>query len=314
MFKKMAAIAALSASVFVAGVQPAYADYPTAPVQFVVPWPPGDFEDILTRMIAKEMETQTGVSTSVVNKPGGGDGPFPGALEVLNGPNDGSMVGSFVIGVPVVGPYIDIGIEEDSFVPVGIFLTYPFVLAASGDAPYSNMAELSEHAQKEDVVLGHFGAGITPTLASMAAAANMGFEFADDAAFDLLDCNTLSSGDADVINTTLALIEPCLDDINILANIGSESIAKLPDVKTLSEQSGINDLELWNGLFVTKGTPQEVIDVLAKIASDTMAGEEAQTLMQETGARVYWQNAEVAAARIVESREKSAELEALLEQ
>ncbi len=94
--KIIATVAALTASVLVAGIQPAAAEYPDSPVQFVVPWPPGDFEDILTRMIAKEMETQTGVSTSVVNKPGGGDGPFPGALEVLNGPNDGSMVGSML--------------------------------------------------------------------------------------------------------------------------------------------------------------------------------------------------------------------------
>ena len=122
---------------------PATAEYPDGPVQFIVPWPPGDFEDILTRMIAADMQKATGQSVSVVNKPGGGDGPFPGALEVLNGPTDGSMVGSFVIGVPVVGPLIDIGIEKDSFTPVGIFLTYPFVLAASGNAPYTNMAELA---------------------------------------------------------------------------------------------------------------------------------------------------------------------------
>ena len=62
---------------------PVRADYPTGPVQFIVPWPPGDFEDILTRMIAKNMQEATGVSASVVNRPGGGDGPFPGALEVL---------------------------------------------------------------------------------------------------------------------------------------------------------------------------------------------------------------------------------------
>ena len=122
--KKLAAIAAFSASTVLSGAMPALAEYPTTPVQFVVPWPPGDFEDILTRMIAAKMEEMTGVSASVVNKPGGGDGPFPGALEVLNGPADGSMVGSFVIGVPIVGPMIDIGIEEDSFTPVGIFLTH----------------------------------------------------------------------------------------------------------------------------------------------------------------------------------------------
>ncbi|MED5305638.1 MAG: tripartite tricarboxylate transporter substrate-binding protein, partial [Pseudomonadota bacterium] len=276
---------------------PVRADYPTGPVQFIVPWPPGDFEDILTRMIAKNMQEATGVSASVVNRPGGGDGPFPGALEVLEAPSDGSVVGSFVIGVPVVGPKIDIGIAEDSFVPVGIFLTYPFVLAASGDAPYSNMAELAAHAKGNDVVLGHFGAGLTPTQASFAAAAKMGFSFADDSAFDMLDCNTLSSGDADVINTTLALIEPCLGEINVLANIGSEPIGKLPGVQTLAAQAGINDLELWNGLFVTKGTPQDVIDKLAEIGEATMASDEAKQLMKETGARVYWQGMAESMAR-----------------
>ena len=291
---------------------PVRADYPTGPVQFIVPWPPGDFEDILTRMIAKNMQEATGVSASVVNRPGGGDGPFPGALEVLEAPSDGSVVGSFVIGVPVVGPKIDIGIAEDSFVPVGIFLTYPFVLAASGDAPYSNMAELAAHAKGNDVVLGHFGAGLTPTQASFAAAAKMGFSFADDSAFDMLDCNTLSSGDADVINTTLALIEPCLGEINVLANIGSEPIGKLPGVQTLAAQAGINDLELWNGLFVTKGTPQDVIDKLAEIGEATMASDEAQQLMKETGARVYWQGMAESMARIDEDRRKAAEIAAMI--
>jgi tripartite-type tricarboxylate transporter receptor subunit TctC len=311
--KKLAVIAALSASTVLTGALPAFAEYPTAPVQFVVPWPPGDFEDILTRMIAANMEKMTGVSASVVNKPGGGDGPFPGALEVLNGPADGSMVGSFVIGVPIVGPVIDIGIEEDSFIPVGIFLTYPFVLAASGDAPYSNMAELAAYAQDNDVILGHFGAGLTPTKASFAAAKKMNFEFADDSAFDMLDCNTLSAGDADVINTTLALIEPCLGEVNVLANIGSEPITKLEGVQTLSAQSGINDIELWNGLFVKKGTPQEVIDKLDEVAAATMASPEAQALMVETGARVYWQDMAESKARIEIDRGKNAELNAILE-
>jgi len=291
---------------------PALAEYPTGPVQFIVPWPPGDFEDILTRMIAADMAEATGQPASVVNRPGGGDGPFPGALEVLNAPSDGSVIGSFVIGVPIVGPKIDIGIEEDSFVPVGIFLTYPFVLVASGDAPYSNMAELAEYAKDNDVVLGHFGAGLTPTAVSMAAAAKMGFEFADDSAFDLLDCNTLSSGDADVINTTLALIEPCLGEINVLGNIGAEPIAKLDGVETIAAQSGVNDVELWNGLFVTKGTPQEVIDTIADVAAKTMASEAAQTLMAETGAAVYWQGQEEAQARIEADRAKSAEINEIL--
>ncbi|MDE0984733.1 MAG: tripartite tricarboxylate transporter substrate-binding protein [Yoonia sp.] len=310
--KKTTLIAALAATTVLAGSLPAMAEYPDAPVQFIVPWPPGDFEDILTRMIAAKMEEMHGISATVVNKPGGGDGPFPGALEVLDGPTDGSVVGSFILDVPLLGPLIDIGMEEDSFEPVGIFLTYPFVLAASGDAPYSTMAELAAHAQDNDVILGHFGEGLTPTTATFAAAKMMGFEYADDAAFDLLDCNTLAAGDADVINTTLALIEPCLGELNVLANIGNAPIERLGDVETLAAQSGIADIELWNGLFVKTGTPQEVIDVLAEVAEAAMATEEAQTLMVETGARVYWQDAETSAARITADRATSNDMNASL--
>ncbi|MBT6098738.1 MAG: tripartite tricarboxylate transporter substrate binding protein [Marinovum sp.] len=300
--KKIALAAALAATTVFAGTLPAMAEYPTSPVQFIVPFPPGDFEDITTRMFAAKLQEITGVSASVVNRPGGGDGPFPGALEVLNGPTDGSVIGSFVIGVPVVGPLIGIGIEEDSFTPIGVYLTYPFVLATAGDAPYSNMSELAAHAKDNDVVLGHFGAGLAPTKATFAGAALMDFEFADDAAFDMLDCNSLSSGDADVINTTLALIEPCLDDITILANIGEERIGKLPEVATLAEQSGAPELELWNGLFVKKGTPQEVIDVIADIAQQVIASDEGQQLMAETGARLYWEGTAEATARIEADR------------
>ena len=47
--KKLALTGALAASTVLAGALPAMAEYPTSPVQFVVPFPPGDFEDILTR-------------------------------------------------------------------------------------------------------------------------------------------------------------------------------------------------------------------------------------------------------------------------
>jgi len=68
---------------------PAFAEYPEKPVTFIVPWPPGDLEDILTRMIAEDFQEEYGVAAAVVNKPGGGGGPFPGAIEVANAPADG---------------------------------------------------------------------------------------------------------------------------------------------------------------------------------------------------------------------------------
>ena len=133
----------------------ARAEYPEKPVTFIVPWPPGDLEDIVTRMIAEEFQKEYGVAAAVVNKPGGGGGPFPGAAEVANAPADGYTIGSFVIGVPIIGPLVGVpGFEDpDLFEPVGIFIIYPFLLAAKGDAPYSNMAELAEYAKKSKLAI-----------------------------------------------------------------------------------------------------------------------------------------------------------------
>ncbi|WP_323771820.1 tripartite tricarboxylate transporter substrate-binding protein [Antarctobacter sp.] len=277
----------------------AQAEYPEKPVEFVVPWPPGDLEDVLTRLIAEKFQDTYGVPAAVVNKPGGGGGPFPGAVEVAQAPADGYTVGSFVIGVPLIGPETGIpALNPNPFEPVGIFLTYPFVIAASGDAPYGTMEELAAYAQDNDVALGHFGSFLIPTQVTFALAQEMGFDYAAEAAFDALDCNTLASGDVDVINTTLQLIKPCLDDLTVLASIGSQRTALTPDARTVGEIAPNLDISLWNGLFVHKDTPADVREKIAAVAQEVVTSDAAQKLAAETGALIYWQDAESAKAQM----------------
>ncbi|MGD9861640.1 MAG: tripartite tricarboxylate transporter substrate binding protein [Pseudodonghicola sp.] len=302
---------AAAAALMTAGA--ALAEYPEKPVNFIVPWPPGDLEDVLTRMIAEDFQKEYGVASAVVNKPGGGGGPFPGAIEVANAPADGYTVGSFVIGVPVVGHQIDIPpLTPAKFDPLGIFLTYPFVIATSGDAPYSTMQELAAYAKENDVALGHFGDVLTPTQVTKAYAATAGFSFASDAAFDALDCNTLASGDADVINTTLQLILPCLDSVKVLVSITDERIPLVPDTPTIGELEPSLDIALWNGLFVTKETPQDVRDKIIAVASKTVMSDRAQAVAKETGALVYWQDAKDSEARIAKDIDTIARIGELL--
>jgi putative tricarboxylic transport membrane protein len=291
----------------------AQAEYPEKPVEFVVPWPPGDLEDVLTRMIAEDFSEAYGVPTAVVNKPGGGGGPFPGAIEVANAPADGYTIGSFIIAIPVVGPQIGIPeLNPDPFVPLGNFLTYPFVIAAGGNAPYDDMAGLAAHAADNDVVLGHFGAPLVPTQVTLGLAKSMGFSYASDAAFDALDCNTLASGDVDVINTTLQLILPCLDDVKVLASIGSERIALTPDAPTVAELAPDLDVALWNGLFVHADTPQDARDKIIAVAQKTMMSDRAKKLAAETGALIYWQSADEVAAQIEKDIETMGRIEGML--
>jgi len=272
-------------------VTAAMAEYPEKPVSFIVPWPPGDLEDVLTRLIADEFQQMYGVPAAVVNKPGGGGGPFPGAVEVATAPADGYTIGSFVTDVPIGGPQISIPeLTPNPFEPIGIFMTYPFVIAAGENAPYSTWEELATYAKDNDVALGHFGAPLPPTQITFAAAKTSGFDFASEAAFDELNCNTLASGDVDVINTTLQLIQPCLGDVKILASIGKERTALTPETPTVQEINPELSVALWNGLFVHKDVPEDARIKISHAAQEALRKPEALELIGQTGVLIYWQN------------------------
>jgi tripartite-type tricarboxylate transporter receptor subunit TctC len=295
--RKLATVLLTSVVAGIAAGGVAFADYPERPVTFIVPWPPGDLEDQLTRIIADAMSKETGVPAKVVNRPGGG--AVEGATAVAQSEPDGYTVGSLVIDVPTM--HIIRGnasYKRDSFEPVGIFLTYPFALVALKDAPYNDLAELAAYAKSNPVKLGHFGYDLVPTMATFAAAKQLGFSFGSDATFDMLDCGTLKNGDVDVMNTTMATVLSCLDDVKVIAAYTETPLSIKPEGKLLSDQVPGLKITLWNGLFVPKGTPQEVKDKIAAIAEKAVTSEQAQEIAKATGAGVYWQNAADSAARI----------------
>ncbi len=269
----------------------ALAEYPEKPVSFIVPWPPGDLEDVLTRLIADKFQEMYGVPAAVVNKPGGGGGPFPGAVEVATAPADGYTVGSFVTDVPIGGPQIGIPeLSPNPFEPIGIFMTYPFVIAAGADAPYATWAELADYAKENEIALGHFGSFLPPTQITFAAAKTSGFDFASEAAFDELNCNTLASGDVDVINTTLQQIQPCLGEVKILASIGKERTSLTPNVQTMQEINPDLSVALWNGLFVHKDVPEDARIKISEAAQAALKSPQALELIGQTGVLIYWQD------------------------
>jgi tripartite-type tricarboxylate transporter receptor subunit TctC len=276
---------------------PALAEYPERPVTFVVPWPPGDLEDQLTRIIADEMTAETGKPAKVINRPGGG--AVEGATFVSQSNPDGYTIGSFVIDVVTMHIIKSASTyDRTTFEPIGIFLTYPFALVAPKEAPYNNLKELAEYAKSNPVTLGHFGYDIVPTMATFKAAKDLGFKFSADAPAEMLDCGTLANGDVNVMNTTMALVLPCLDKVKVLAAYTDSPLSLFPEAPLLKDQDPGNDITLWNGLFVPKGTPQEIKDKIAAIAEKAVKGPKAQEIAKQTGAGVYWLNEAEAKARI----------------
>src|SRR2546423_10489988 len=77
---------AIAALVLIAGTAAA-ADYPTKPVHWVVPYPPGGTTDVLARLTGQWLQDKLGQTFIIENKPGGGNNI--GVEYVVKAPADG---------------------------------------------------------------------------------------------------------------------------------------------------------------------------------------------------------------------------------
>lgn len=275
--------------------------YPNRPVSFVIGFPPGGDDDLLTRAIADEFQKEYKVPTAVVNKVGGA--ASVAALYVKSKPADGYTVGSFIAAVPVVHPLVGTpGLKRDTFEPVGVFMNFSFVIVARANAPYNNLKELAAYAKNNDVRLGHYGIKLPPTKMALVAAKKLGFKYASESAFDSPDCSVLAAKDADVLMTSITKVISCLKsgEVKALASQTTGRNAITPDIPTIGEQIKGLDMTLWNGLFVKKGTPQDIKDKLAKVAKRMVNSPMAAKLAQTQGTEIFWIDAKGAEKRIAE--------------
>jgi len=266
----------------------AIAEYPERPVEFVVPWPPGDIEDTVTRMIAEKFRNETGVPASTVNIKGGGG--LVGATHVFNQPADGYTVGAFTGNI--VSAHIIRGnakYDRSEFEPLAVIIGYGQVLAANSSAPFNNMAELADYAKSNEVTLGVLGLNGPPTLQTLKAAEAMEFKFTNVATYDEATCQLLANGEVDIMIGG-ATLRPCLvgGEAKGVAALTVARIPIYPDVATLDEQLPGIATPGWTGLFVRKGTPQDARDVITRIAKEVVESDEAQAVAARVGAVVQW--------------------------
>lgn len=277
-------------------VAPAFAQYPERPVEFVVPWPPGDIEDTLTRMIADAVRDETGVPASTVNIAGGGG--LLGATHVFSQPADGYTIGVFTANI--ISVHIMRGnakYDRAEFEPIAGVIGYGQVLAARKDAPFGNLAELADYAKSNDVILGVVGLNAPPALQVRKMAETLGFEFASVAGYDEASCQLLFNGEVDVLLGG-ATMRSCMisGEAKGLAALTTSRIPIYEDVATLEEQVPGFSTPGWTGIFVRKDTPQEARDVITRIAKEVVESDEAQELAARTGSVIKWTPADETAA------------------
>lgn len=243
----------------------AQAEYPDKPVTFVVPFPPGGGVDLVGRILAERIVTESGKNIVVDNRAGAGG--TIGVGSVARSAADGYTLtlgspGNISI-APSVYPTLSYDPAKD-LMPVAMAVQMPILVLARPDAPFKTIQELIAHAKRKPGTLT-YGSGGVGTSLHLAGAM-----FASMAGIDVLHVPYKGSSPAmiDLVGgridymfiDTSAMPTVAAGKVGLLAVTNAARSALLPETPTIAE-SGVPGYEAsnWYGIFAPAATdPQRV--------------------------------------------------------
>ena len=264
-FKKFVAVLALACVPALALAQA----YPSKPVRLVVPYSPGGGADNAARILATRLSTTLGQTVVIDNRPGGSG--MIGAQAVAQADPDGYTVlydaSAFAVNPALRKMAFD---PAKDLMPVSLAVTVPNLFVVPPNAPYKTVQEFVDYARKNPGKLTYasYGAGSAAHLIGELLKARAGIDLLHvpykggaPALTDLMGGQV----DAYFANAASGMNYVKSGKLRALAVTSGKRMAAMPDVPTLAE-SGFKDFEVleWNGFFVPKGTPNEVVARLAK--------------------------------------------------
>jgi len=126
----------------------AHAQYPAKPIRIVIPFPPGNTTDIMTRLIAPRMSERLGQQVIVENRPGASG--MLGLDYVAKSPADGYTIACVQGGNMVVLPHTSKTIPYDplkDFAPIAVSTTNYLAIVADPHAPFKTIGEMVQYAK-----------------------------------------------------------------------------------------------------------------------------------------------------------------------
>ena len=242
--------------------------WPTKPVKFVVPFPPGGSVDPLARLLSVRLTQSLGQQFIVENKPGA-SGSI-GTSFVAKSPPDGYTF-VFVFDTHAVNPTQIPNLNFDTvkdLAPVMLVGTAPMALGTNPSKPYKTFADViaAAKAKPDTLSYGSIGSGslghLTMTLIQQSGGfkvVHIPYKGGGPMSTDAL------GGQIDFGIASVAVIGPHVKGGKLrgIAVTGDKRSSAMPEVPTLAEQGfpGFSALAWW-GIFAPAGTPKPIIDNL----------------------------------------------------
>ncbi len=242
--------------------------WPARPVKVIVPFGPGSTPDIVTRVVADQLQRRLGQPFVVENKAGAGGNTGTDAVAKAEG--DGYTIGISIGGPLAINPLLFGKLPYDpakDFTYVTLLATQPNVLAVNAGLDVASVADLIVLLRQNPgrFNYGSIGIGSLSHLAMEAIIAASGSRMVHvPYASSPQAMTALLRGDVQVV---------CLPALGVVAQAGNPAArilavttarrsALVPGVPTLKENGIDVEADAWNGVIAPAATPPAFTDKL----------------------------------------------------
>lgn len=250
--------------------QPAHAQsYPTKPIRFIIPYPPGGGSDTIFRQFVQHLSKRLGQQIIVDNR--GGAGGALGMETAARAEPDGYTIVAALTAQLAVNPSLYKKLSYDplkDYAPITLFADGPYLLVVHPSLPVKSVKEFIEYVRKNPGKVSYASAGngsgahLAGELLKSATGIKMVHVPYKGGGPGLIG---LISGEVQVSFQTWASSQGHIKAgrIRALGVTTSRRPETIPDIPTIAE-SGVPgyDTGVWYALLAPAGTPRALIDRL----------------------------------------------------
>jgi tripartite-type tricarboxylate transporter receptor subunit TctC len=302
MLKRVLSVGAAAVALLVIGQTPARAEWPERTITIVAHFAPGGSNDLLARLIASELGPALKQNVIVENRPGA-NGNIGLTYAAHAAPDGYTLV--VASGVVEINPSIrKSGYEMKDFAPIAFLGASPNVILTRPASGITDVKDLIAKAKAEPGKITYASPGIGSVsqlavelleLRTETRLIHVPFQGAAPAAQGAM------AGTTDIGSVNIAGLIGFIQSgkLKPLVQTGEKRWPDLPDVPTMQE-AGIPNavVETTQMLLAPAGTPQRVIERLAKEVKTIMAKPDVRAKMLKASFAVQYEGPEELKARI----------------
>lgn len=253
-------------------------NYPSKPIEWVVPYPPGGGTDVVARTLGQHMSQLLGQPIVITNKPGAATNI--GADYTARAKADGYTLMSADTATLAANPFLysklTYNVEKD-FAPIGLTVRFPMILVVNPSVPVKNLDEFLAWAKKQNApTYATPGSGSPHHLATelfreqaKIAVTHVPYRGAAPAVQDVVGGQVPFM----FVDTASGAQFIQAGKLRAIGVASPKRVGGFESIPTLDEQ-GLKGFEAyaWQGLVMPAGTPHEIVarlnDALLKSMAD----------------------------------------------